>query len=160
MDNTPFREIRRKDRAWDNASARELLRQGEYGFLAMRGTNGYAYGIPISYVMEEDHLYFHCAPEGYKIDCLAADNRVCFTVVGRTHIEPERFTTGYESAMAFGEMQLELTDEERRHALRLLVEKYAPDYRAEGEQAMERSFNRTRILRLDIRHISGKSKRL
>ena len=45
-----FRAIRRKDRVWDEAAARELLDRGEYGFLAMCGVGGYGYGLPMSYV--------------------------------------------------------------------------------------------------------------
>ena len=43
-----FRAIRRKDRVWDEAAARELLDRGEYGFLAMCGVGGYGYGLPMS----------------------------------------------------------------------------------------------------------------
>ena len=65
-----FREIRRKDRILDNELAIRLLEEAEYGFLAMSGINGYGYGIPINYVKEGDSIYFHCAPEGYKLECL------------------------------------------------------------------------------------------
>ena len=58
-----FTEIRRKDRLMSEEQISHLLEQGEYGFLSMYGVNGYGYGIPISFVKEEDHLYFHCATE-------------------------------------------------------------------------------------------------
>ena len=116
-----FREIRRKDRILDNELAIRLLEEAEYGFLAMSGINGYGYGIPINYVKEGDSIYFHCAPEGYKLECLRENPKVSFTVVGATQIVPGKFTTGYESTIAFGEMHLDLPEEERRYALRLLV---------------------------------------
>ena len=60
-----FTEIRRKDRILENEPAVRLLEGGEYGFLAMAGVNGFGYGIPISYVLDNDgHIYFHCAQEG------------------------------------------------------------------------------------------------
>ena len=40
-----FREIRRKDRVWDDGRAWELLVRGEYGFLSLCGTNDYGYGM-------------------------------------------------------------------------------------------------------------------
>lgn len=97
-----FREIRRKDRILDNELAIRLLEEAEYGFLAMSGINGYGYGIPINYVKEGDSIYFHCAPEGYKLECLRENPKVSFTVVGATQIVPGKFTTGYESTIAFG----------------------------------------------------------
>ena len=69
--------------------------------LAMSGINGYGYGIPINYVKEGDSIYFHCAPEGYKLECLRENPKVSFTVVGATQIVPGKFTTGYESTIAF-----------------------------------------------------------
>ena len=51
-----FRAIRRKDRVWDEAAARELLDRGEYGFLAMCGVGGYGYGLPMSYVADGDRI--------------------------------------------------------------------------------------------------------
>ena len=146
-----FREIRRKDRILDNELAIRLLEEAEYGFLAMSGINGYGYGIPINYVKEGDSIYFHCAPEGYKLECLRENPKVSFTVVGATQIVPGKFTTGYESTIAFGEMHLDL---------RLLVNKYSSAFKEIGEKYIEKSFYRTNILRLDISHISGKCKRL
>ena len=86
-----FREIRRKDRILDNELAIRLLEEAEYGFLAMSGINGYGYGIPINYVKEGDSIYFHCAPEGYKLECLRENPKVSFTVVGATQIVPGKF---------------------------------------------------------------------
>ncbi len=155
-----FKEVRRKDRLLEPERAIWLLETGEYGFLAMEGANGYGYGIPISFVKAGESIYFHCAPEGYKLECLRKNPRVSFTVVGETRVIPRQFTTAYESVIAFGEIHGNLPEEERREALRLLVGKYAPEFREIGEKYIEKSFARTNILRLDIRHISGKSKRI
>ena len=63
-----YHEIRRKDRVLDEKGAIELLETAEYGFLSMVGTDGFGYGIPISFVKEGKSVYFHCAPEGYKLE--------------------------------------------------------------------------------------------
>lgn len=154
------RKIRRKDRVWEKEEAVRLLEEGEYGFLAMEGTDGYGYGLPLSFVKEADHLYFHCAPEGYKLECLARNPKVTFCVVGPTQVIPHQFTTAYESVLAFGQMQTEIAEEERRHALRLLVEKYASAYREIGEKYIAKSFHRTHILRLDLETVTAKCKRI
>lgn len=97
-----FREIRRKDRVWEEAGAIELSEKGEYGFLSMVGTDGYGYGI----------------------------------------------------------LQMDLPEEERMHALRLLADKYCPEFKEMGEKYIKGSFHRTNLLRMDIEHISGKCKRI
>lgn len=162
MDNDQpiFRPVRRQDRLWSETAARNLLDTGEFGTLSMCGTNGYGYGIPISYVTENNSIYFHCAPEGYKLMCLQANNRVCFTVVGRTHVISGGFTTEYESVMVFGKIDMNLSDEEKQHALELLSAKYNPGYEQRAARYIAGSFARTYVLRLDIEHLTGKTKKL
>lgn len=162
MDNNRsiFYPVRRQDRLWSETDARKLLDTGEFGTLSMCGTNGYGYGIPISYVTENGSIYFHCAPEGYKLMCLQANNRVCFTVVGRTHVISGGFTTEYESVMVFGKIDINLSDEEKRHALELLSAKYNPGYEQRAARYIAGSFARTYVLRLDIEHLTGKTKKL
>ncbi len=153
-----FRAIRRKERALGEERGRELLLAGEYGVLSLCGANGYGYGVPLSYVVENDSLYFHCAPEGFKLDSLRANPRASFCVVGATQVQPRAFSTLYESVVVFGTVETELPEGERHRALELLVEKYSPEYREESQKYIALSFARTRILRLDIEHLSAKGK--
>ena len=153
-------KMRRKDRETTEERAYEILKNGEYGILSTIGEDGYPYGVPVNFAVEGNKIYFHCAPEGYKLECLRENPKVSFTVVGATQIVPGKFTTGYESTIAFGEMHLDLPEEERRYALRLLVNKYSSAFKEIGEKYIEKFFYRTNILRLDISHISGKCKRL
>ena len=160
FDNT---QMRRQDRLLDRADAMELLRGGEYGILSMVETRQGAtvgYGIPLNYVMDGSSIYFHCAPEGYKLECMKVNPRVSFCVVGRTNVIPDKFSTEYESVVARGIMSLELAPEERQHALELLLDKYSPEYKETGMKYLEKSFHRTAVLRLDIETVSGKAKRV
>lgn len=153
-----MREIRRKDRVWDDLRANELLAEGEYGFLAMVNVDGGGYGVPLSYAVDEGVIYFHCAPEGHKLVNLDADKRVTFTVVGHTQIIPGQFTTAYECVMAFGRIERGLPDAERLRALRLLVAKYSAGYEDIAEKYIKGSFARTEILKLTIENIRAKAK--
>mgnify|MGYP000788993367 FL=1 len=153
--------VRRRDRLLAPERALELLREGEYGFLAMVSDDerGGAYGLPLSYVWDGgDALYIHCAPEGRKLRCLERSPRVTFCVVGRTRVFPARFTTAYESLLLECRAVRGLDDEERMHALGLLLEKYSPDDREVGMRYAEKSFHRTEVVRLDILGASGKCK--
>lgn len=157
-----FREIRRQNRILqDEKRIFELLSTSEYGFLSL-GTsdNGYAYGIPISYAYDEEtnSLYFHCAPEGQKLDEIRRNNKVSFCVVGKTNPIASQFTTLYESIIAFGKVCSELNDEEKRKALRILVKKYSQGYEGLGEKYMDKSWNRTFCFKIEIEHITAKAK--
>lgn len=153
-----FREIRRKDRLLADAPARELLERGEYGVLSMCTPEGYGYGIPLNYVADGDTVYFHCAPEGHKLDAIRANGKVSFCVVGDTRVIPGKFTTAYASVHLFGRASVVDDEGERLRALRLLVEKYSPDFREISEKYIAGSFARTAVIRLDIEHLSGKTK--
>lgn len=158
-----FKEIRRKDRVLeDNRRIDEILQQSEYGFLSL-GTldlNGYAYGLPMSYAYDEESrsLYFHCAPEGQKLDAMRNNNKVSFCVVGKSQPMPKNFTTLYESVVIFGKASLDLPEEEKRKALRLIVLKYAPDYQESGEKYMGISWNKTYCFKIEIEYITAKAK--
>jgi nitroimidazol reductase NimA-like FMN-containing flavoprotein (pyridoxamine 5'-phosphate oxidase superfamily)/GNAT superfamily N-acetyltransferase len=154
-----FRDMRRKDRLLHHQQAVRLLETGEYGFLAICGINGYGYGIPINYVMDGQRIYFHCAPEGFKLDSLRRNNRVSFCVTGHTRVVPKQFSTVYESALVFGRITCELSEEERRKALDLLVAKYSPCFMDIAETYIDNSLHRTLVMRLNIEHLSGKSKK-
>ena len=152
-------EVRRQDRLLDEGRAREILLGGEYGFLAMASDRG-GYGIPVNYVTEGGTIYIHCAPEGRKLRAVEHDGRVSFCVVGKTRPVPEKFTTAYESVVIEGRARVVSSEEERRHALELLVEKYSPDYAAVGARYIEKSFHRTAIIAIDAERWSGKTKRV
>lgn len=153
-----YREIRRRDRVLEEQRAREILENGEYGFLSLQNCNGGGYGIPLSYAVEDENIYFHCAPEGHKLECLEKEKRVTFCVVGHTRILPVQFTTAYESVLVFGSAWTGLSDEERAKALWLLVGKYSPEYREIAARYIKNSFHRTRIIRLHIERITAKCK--
>lgn len=157
-----FREVRRQNRILeDKDRINELLHQSEYGFLSLGDSaNGYAYGIPLSYVYDEtaNSLYFHCAPEGQKLDMIKQNNKVCFCVVGKTKPIANQFTTLYESVIVFGNADTDLPDDEKKKALRLLVQKYSPGYEDTGEKYIEKSWDRTAVFKIKIVHTTAKAK--
>lgn len=154
-------DVRRKDRLLGEQEARTLLENGEYGVLSVQAEEGGGYGVPLNYVWDgQESLYIHCAPEGRKLRCLALCDRVSFCVVGRTKVAPSRFTTEYESLVIQGTARTGLAEEERKKALKLILEKYSPKDIEKGLVYAEKSFHRTDIIRIDIHGWSGKCKRL
>ena len=123
--------VRRQDRLMDERRAMQLLHTAEYGVLSMV-SEGSGYGIPVNFVFDGDHsIYIHCAPEGRKLEAIKANKNVSLCVIGHVHLLPDKFTTEYESAIFFGEAQIGLSEDERMHALQLLINKMSPDYSAD-----------------------------
>ena len=152
-------DVRRQDRLLDEEQAAALLRRAEWGILSMCDAGGAPYGIPVNYVWDEDSaLYIHCAPEGRKLRCLDQEPKVSFCIVGNVNLLPSKFTTEYESIVLTGVAVRHLDEQERRHALELLLDKLSPDDKQVGMKYAEGSFHRVEIIRLDITSWSGKRK--
>lgn len=63
-------EIRRQDRLLAEDRAMELIKESEYGFLAM-ADEGAGYGVPVNYAFDGGNsLYIHCAGEGKNSSAL------------------------------------------------------------------------------------------
>jgi nitroimidazol reductase NimA-like FMN-containing flavoprotein (pyridoxamine 5'-phosphate oxidase superfamily) len=111
----------------------------------------------LNYVLVDKTLHFHCALQGYALDNMAGNPRVCFTVVGRTQVKPEAFTTAYESVVVFG--QAGLTDETKKvEVLKEFDKKYSPEYQEKGFQTAENSKDKTAVVKIAITHLTGKRK--
>jgi hypothetical protein len=57
-----------------------ILTSTNIGRMANTDAEGYPYIIPLNFVFYEGCVYFHCAPQGEKLDNLGRDPRVCFEV--------------------------------------------------------------------------------
>ena len=154
------REMRRQERVLDESRIQELLLNGEYGVLSTTSIDGFAYGIPMSYVYENEIIYFHSAQVGHKVDNITAFPLVSFCIVGNTKVSPSEFTTGYESVVVFGIIETVKVDEEKSNALHLIVKKYAPNYETEGDAYIDRAMHKTKVLKLTIKKITGKGRQL
>lgn len=152
-------EVRRQNRLLSESDAITLLREGEYGFLSLVDESGTPYGIPISYVWDgNENIYLHGAPEGKKLKCIAKQPNVSFSVVGLTNVIPDEFTTTYTSIVLACEAALVSDDEERMHALKLLISKYSPGLDETGLKYAKASFQRTAIIKMKVLNWSGKAK--
>lgn len=153
-----FRELRRKEKELKEVEVSEMLKNCEYGILSTTSENGYAYGVPLSYVYANGSIYFHCATEGYKLDNIMNNDKVSFCVVGQTAVLPDKFSTKYESVILFGRAN-EVFDNEKEEALLGLIEKYSKDYIKEGKEYIKRASFKTKVIKITVEHISGKGRR-
>ena len=151
-----FREMRRKDKMKTYEEAVQILGECTNGVLSVTGDDGYPYGVPVSYIYHDGKIYFHCAGEGHKLDAIKADSRVSFTVVGADEIAPEKFTTMYKSVIAFGRASIIDSDEEKMAALNLIREKYSGNFPKEGAAYIEKFWDKTTVVVIEIEHMTGK----
>ena len=130
--------MRRKDRERDRAFAYDVIDRCEYGVAAMAGEGGAPYCVPLSLVRLGDALYFHCALEGTKLDCLRRSPRVCVSFVASNQAAQDKFTTYFQSANVIGT---------------------AADMAGDNfDRAIAKSLPRTGVWRIQMEEVSGKEK--
>lgn len=153
-----FKEMRRKDRELSNIEALALLEEGNYMVLSTLSRDGYCYGVPLHYVFINDSIYFHCAIEGHKLENIAYNDKVSICVVGKAEVVPEKFTTNYESVIAFGRAK-EVKGDEKEIALIALIGKYSPEHISEGREYIKRASDRTKVIGISLERITGKARK-
>lgn len=154
-----FRELRRKDyKVEDPAKIKEIMDDALYGVLSTSGTDGYAYGVPLNFAYFDDAIYMHCAADGQKIDNIVHNNKVSFCVVGRTELLEQKFTTNYESVIAFGKASLVEDADEKLKALNALIYKYSPNDIDDGLAYVKQGFVGVTVFKIAVEHIAGKAK--
>ena len=153
------RDMRRKNQQLTQAEAEQVLARGTSGVLALCGSDGEPYAVPLSYAWREGHLYFHCALSGHKMDLLAQNPHASFCVIDQDQVVPASYTTYFRSAIAFGNVRVLLEPDEKRQALLWLAERYAPDQPALHAQEIDKFFERTLVLDMAIDRLTGKEAR-
>lgn len=152
-----FREMRRKNQLLSEEISREVLQRNTSGVLSLMGDEGYPYGVPMSYVLAGDKIFFHCAKEGHKIDAIRKEEKASFCVIDQDKIVSEEYTTYFRSVIAFGSVHILEKEDEKRKAIRILAEKYSGDQGAEGiEREIDEHFANLCMLQFDMEHLTGK----
>ena len=149
--------MRRKDKEKDATFALEVLRDCVYVTFATVNADGTPYCVPVSCVVIDGKIYFHCAEEGQKTDNVKQNNNVCITGVRYTNIVPEKYTIEYESAVATGECDIVSDEAEKITALRAICEKYAKSNMGNFDAGIAKSLHETCVCRVSIEKITGKA---
>ncbi|WP_110956067.1 pyridoxamine 5'-phosphate oxidase family protein [Anaerosinus massiliensis] len=153
-----FREMRREDRKINDDEVKQILENNTYGILSTMCDDGYPYGVPVSYIYLNNAIYFHGAAAGQKFDNIVRNNKVSFCVIGQTRTLPDKFSTKYESVIIFGRA-IEIFDNEKDKILSEIINKYSKDYIEEGKIYIRKASKATRVIKISMEHISGKSRK-
>jgi nitroimidazol reductase NimA-like FMN-containing flavoprotein (pyridoxamine 5'-phosphate oxidase superfamily) len=114
------------------------------------------YVVPMHFGYADSALFLHGACKGRKISALKANPQVCFDVTDRYEVQPGskacEFSTRFVSVIGHGRARFLDDPAQRRAALDVLMNKFAPgpyEYRPGAEAA-------TAVIRIDIDEITGK----
>lgn len=150
-----MREMRRMEKNMEKEDYLKILLKGEYGILCTVDNEMQPYGVPVNYVYSNHRIYIHCAKEGYKLENIINNSKICFTVVGNTKLLPGKFSSNFESVIVFGKATIALEDE-KEMALVNLVKKYSLEFFEEGIEYIKKAKDKTTVLSIEVEGISGK----
>lgn len=150
---------RAKKEITDKAQILDLLAEARVGRLGTLGKDGYPMIKPLNFVQVGEHLYFHSAREGEKIEDIRRDRRVCFEIDAplrymKAQTDPCRAFYQYRSVIIRGKAVMIENREEKRLALGALMKKYQPEG-GYGDFPEEKLIL-TAVVRIDIEEMTGK----
>lgn len=152
-----FREMRRNKQQLSKDECFEILDNSNTAVLALIGDGGYPYTVPLNFVLIDNKVYFHCAKTGHKIDAVKNCDKASLCVVVRDEVLPEKYTTKYESVVAFGKVKLVSDAGEMRTAIEKFALKYCPEEsESNRDKAIEDEWNILEMISFDIEHLTGK----
>lgn len=159
-----FPAMRRNKQQLPAEECAAIFRAAPCGILGTAGTDGYPYAVPVSFAYlpaaEETaetggRIIFHCAADGRKLDALAANPHVSFTVVAQSEPVPEKLTDRFCSVIGFGTAR-RAEGAEKQEGLLALGAKYAPGLDAIVAEEIETTAHRTVVIVIDLEHVTGK----
>jgi nitroimidazol reductase NimA-like FMN-containing flavoprotein (pyridoxamine 5'-phosphate oxidase superfamily) len=149
--------VRRKDREIiDCEELRKVLISTKYVTVALCMENEpYLVSLSHGYDEAKNCLYFHCAPEGKKLEFLKANSRVWGQAVLDFGVT-EECDYAYTSVHFSGRMQLIDDLGEKQHGLEVLVRQVSLNPEAKLAKIKPEKASNTTMGRIDIDYMSGK----
>ena len=118
------------------------------------------YIIPVCFGYRDNCLYIHSAREGKKIEMIRKNNSVCFEVEVDVELIRNKlacdFAVRYQSVIGFGTAHLIENEQEKMHALNILMDHYAqqPSY-----EYREEVLPKCAIIKVEVHGMTGKRSR-
>lgn len=137
---------------------RAILGGARYVTMAM-SLEDEPYLVTVSHGYDEERnvLYFHCAPEGRKMDILRENPRVWGEAIRDGGVEPAECEQRYATTQFRGRVSFPEDPGEKRHAIEVLISQFGGDVDAFfAKEGSEDRVRRVTIGRVDIEAMSGK----
>lgn len=145
----------------DPKELKEIVQKADVCRIAF-SADGAPYIVTLNFGFKwEGHLilYFHSAKEGKKIDMLKKNNLVCFEMdiehEMTKELKPCDWGMKYRSVVGVGIIGIVEDTHEKKKGLDLIMEHYGYEGKKEYDEI---AFNKTEILRLDVKGMVGKKK--
>ncbi|MFX1483025.1 MAG: pyridoxamine 5'-phosphate oxidase family protein, partial [Promethearchaeota archaeon] len=154
-----MRGIRRREKEiTDKEEMISIITSSKYITVAMSmDDEPYLATLSHGFDKERNCIYFHCAHEGKKVDILKANN-----LVWGQALQDHGYADGscdhlYATAQFRGRVTFIEDDDEKRHALQVMIHQLEANPRKViEEQVLNKSVKRVNIGRIDIDYMSGK----
>lgn len=115
------------------------------------------YVIPMCFTYYNEKIYFHCAPQGRKLENMKANPKVCFQADEHKLVPsstPCDFTMRYRSVLVFGKARFLMDSKEKLKVLEEMMNKY--DITKLAKPLDETMIHRVEIGEIIIEKITGK----
>jgi len=148
--------MRRKEKEiTDSAEIEQIIKQARVCRLGLvDGSEPYV--VPVCFGYEKNAFYFHCAPEGRKIELIKKNSQVCVEIDADVEVtvaeNPCGWSTKYRSVIGVGRAHILENEEDKIRGLAVLMRQF-------GEKRSDIKFekaDRTAVVRIDIENITGK----
>ena len=133
-----------------------VLRQKTVTLAMCQENKPYLVTVNYWYDKKENHLYFHCATTGKKIDILLANPEVCGTIFVELGYNRNEITFEYESVHIYGQAE-ELPDRNDKIKVMIkLLTKFDSPMKAK-KLLTSNVLRKFRVFRIKIRSMEGKA---
>lgn len=148
--------MRRKERKIeDQAIIQNILNTSQICRIGLSDTD-YPYILPLNYGYSDNALYFHCAPEGRKIDLIRKNNKVCFEIESDYRLVTDevscKWTSEFRSLIGIGTIEILNSAEEKVKGLDIIMKQHGK----EDNQYPPKMLDKLLVLKLNIKELSGK----
>ena len=149
--------MRRQEREIkDRKQIDQIIRRAQICRIGLADEGG-PYVVPVNFGYDGSSLYFHCAPEGRKLEMIKKDRRVCVEFeVDYQLVAPDgppcNWTARYRSVIGFGLASLIEGEEEKSAALNAVCEHYG----SRPYPFSPRDLARVTMVKINVESLSGK----
>jgi len=153
----------------EQESINKILEKAEYGTLAL-SDNGKPYSIPVNFVLLDNSIYFHGSHKGRKMEILAKNSQVSFSVVKNYSLIQSYFSSNdgsacpatqfFKSVVIDGRAIIIDKQEEKVKVLEALMKKHQPEgkYIPLSDESYEKALKATAVVKIEIDELKCKFK--
>jgi len=139
----------------DPAEIEQIIKQAKVCRLGLvDGSEPYV--VPVCFGYENNAFYFHCAPEGRKLELIKNNNRVCLEIDTDVEItgaeKPCGWSARYRSVIGVGRAHILEDEADKIRGLTVLMRQFE----GKGSAVEFEKADRTAVVRIDIENITGK----